>query len=168
MKNRNVGFLIIAVAILIGFIIFSFNNAMTNIVNTSCVHGPSCPMWGTIEFQTSLSIGVMIFVVLIGIYLIFFGKEEKIVTRIRIVRQQIEPKKITKDNYQNIMKDLNKDEKTVLENIINSEGSAFQSELIEKTGFSKVKISRLLDRLEGRGIVEKRRRGMSNMVVLKV
>jgi len=77
MKNRIVGIIIICIAALMGFIIFSFNRALTNIVNTACTHGPSCPMWGTIDFQTNISIGIMIFVVIIGLYLIFLAKKRK-------------------------------------------------------------------------------------------
>jgi len=39
--------------------------------------------------------------------------------------------------------------------------------LIEKTGFGKAKMTRIIDRLEGRCFVERKRRGMTNIVVLK-
>jgi len=167
MKNRIVGFLIIGIALLIGFIIFAFNRALTSIVNTACSHGPSCPMWGTIDFQTNISIGIMAFVFVIGLYLIFFGKEEKIITEIKTVKEQIKPKRITKDNYKKVIRDLSKDEKLVLEKIIEAEGTIFQSDLVEKTALSKVKITRILDRLEGKNILERKRRGMTNVVILK-
>ncbi len=163
MNNRIVGFLIIGIAALIGFIIFSFNKALTNIVNTTCTHGPTCPMWGTIDFQTNVSIGIMIFVASIGLYLILFGKEEKL----DAINNQTEPKKITKENYQQVLSKLNKDEKLILEKIIEAQGAIFQSELVEKTNFSKAKVTRILDRLEVMGIIERRRRGMTNLVILK-
>ncbi len=166
MRNRIVGFFILGIAALIGFIIFSFNTAMTNIVNTSCSHGTSCPMWGTISFQTNISIVIMAFIVIIGLYMIFFGREEKIVTKIKTIKPQIEAK-ITKGNYQKIMSNLNKDEKIVLKNIIEAEGSIFQSDLVDKTGLNKVKITRVLDKLEGKGLIERKRRGMRNAVILK-
>ena len=162
MRNRIVGFLIIFVALLMGFIIFSFNKAMTEIVNTSCEHGPSCPMWGTIDFQTNVSIAIMSFVIIIGIYLIFFGKEEK-----SISKEEIKISSVSKEAYEEIMKTLNDEEKTVLENIIEANGTIFQSDLTEKTNFNKVKVTRVLDKLEGRGIIERRRRGMTNVVILK-
>ena len=62
---------------------------------------------------------------------------------------------------------LNSEEKKVMETIIHAEGSIFQSELAEKTGFDKVKITRILDKLEGRQIIERKRRGMTNVVILK-
>jgi uncharacterized membrane protein len=167
MKNRIVGILIIAIAALIGFIIFSFNMALTNIINTSCSHGPSCPMWGTINFQTNLSIGIMAFVVLIGLYLIFFGEEERIVTKVRRIKEQLQPKKITEGNYKKIMSELSSDEKLILKKIIEAEGAVLQSDLAEKTNFNKVKVTRILDRLEGKQLIERKRRGMTNVVMLK-
>lgn len=167
MRNRVVGILIIGIAVLIGFIIFSFNQAMTSIVNASCSHGSSCPMWGTIDFQTNVSIGIMVFVIVIGIYLIFFGEEEKIITKIKTIKPQIEPKKITKGNYQKVMSTLSQDERLVLQKTIESQGTIFQSELVDKTKFTKVKVTRILDKLEGRGLVERKRRGMTNVIILK-
>lgn len=167
MKNRIVGILVIGIALLIGFIIFSFNQAMTTIVSTSCSHGSECPMWGTIEFQTSLSIAIMVIIIIIGLYLIFFGKEEIRITKFKTLKQQIEPKKITKENYQKVMSTLDKDEKIVLEKIINSQGTIFQSDLVDSTKFTKVRITRILDKLEGRGLIERRRRGMTNVIILK-
>jgi uncharacterized membrane protein len=167
MRNRVVGFLVIGIALLIGFIIFAFNQAMTTIVNTSCSHGTSCPMWGTIEFQTNMSLAIMVFVIAIGLYLVFFGQEDKIITKFKTIKQQIEPKKITKENYRKVMESLDSDERAVLEKIINSKGTIFQSDLVNNDRFNKVKVTRILDRLEGRGLVERRRRGMTNVIVLK-
>ncbi|MDP2906564.1 MAG: MarR family transcriptional regulator [Nanoarchaeota archaeon] len=170
MRNRIVGIMVIGIALLIGFIIFSFNRALTSIVNETCTHGETCAMWGTIDFQTNIGIGIMAFIILVGIYLVFFGREEKIITKIRMIKPQVgqvEPKKITKENYKDVMKDLDDDEKSVFEKIIESEGSIFQSELVEKTSMPKVKITRVLDKLEGKGLIERKRRGMTNIVILK-
>ena len=108
----------------------------------------------------------MVFVGFIGLYFIFFSKEE-IVTKIKTVKQQIEPKKITKQNYQKIMSDLSDDEKLIFEKILEAEGTIFQSDLVDKSNLAKVKVTRLLDRLEGKGLIERKRRGMTNIVILK-
>lgn len=167
MKNRFVGIIIIGIAILIGFIIFSFNSAMTSIVNTSCSHGPTCPMWGTINFQTDLSLGIMAVVAIIGLYLIFFGYEERVITKVKKIREQIDPKKLSKDNYSKAMQGMEADERTVFNHVLDSQGAILQSDLISKTGFTKVKVSRILDKLEVSQLIERRRRGMTNIVVLK-
>jgi uncharacterized membrane protein len=150
-----------------GFIIFSFNRALTDIVGTACGHGPECPMWGTINFQTNVSIAVTGFVILIGIYLVFFSKEEKVVVRVRKIKEKIEPKRITKENYRKVLDELAGDEKTIFEKIIDAKGTVFQSDLVSNTKFNKVKVTRILDKLEGRGLIERKRRGMSNVVILK-
>ena len=162
MRNRVVGFLIIFVALLMGFIIYAFNRAMTEIVNASCEHGETCPMWGTIDFQTNVSIAIMSFVIIIGLYLIFFGKEEK-----KSSDEEIQGASIKKENYAEVMKTLTDEEKTVFESIIDSNGTIFQSDLTDKTNFNKVKVTRILDKLEGRGLIERRRRGMTNVVIIK-
>ncbi|MFH0978616.1 MAG: MarR family transcriptional regulator [Candidatus Woesearchaeota archaeon] len=167
MKNRAVGFLVVGIAILIAVIIFAFNRALNKIVNTSCSHGPTCPMWGTIDFQTYVSLGVMGFVLIVGLYLIFFGKEERLVTKIIKVKEQIQPRKVSRPHYQKVLADLPHNEKSVMGLVIDSEGSIMQSDLVEKSKLSKVNVTRVLDRLEGRGLIERKRRGMTNVVILK-
>lgn len=167
MRNKIVGLMVIGISLLVGFIISSFNSALADIVNESCTHGPACPMWGTIKFQTSISIGIMAFLLLSGIYLVFFSREEKIITRIRSVPQQIKPKKITKEAYTKILGRLDEDEKRILGLLIDAQGSAYQSDIVGKSGFSKVKVTRSLDKMEGEGLVERKRRGMTNIVVLR-
>jgi len=127
-------------------------------------------MWGTIEFQTNLSITITVVVLLIGLYLVFFGEEQKIITKIKMFKPpaaQVEPEKISVDNYRKVLSDLNADERAILEKVIEAQGTLFQSELVDKTGFTKVKVTRILDSLEGRGLIERRRRGMTNVVILK-
>lgn len=66
-----------------------------------------------------------------------------------------------------VLEKLSIEEKTVYDAVGKTEGSAYQSDLIKTTGFSKVRMTRILDRLESKGIVERKRRGMTNIVVLK-
>ncbi|MEI8363967.1 MAG: MarR family transcriptional regulator [archaeon] len=168
MKNKIVGILIIIMALLIGGIIYLFNHAMTKIVNESCSHGASCTMWDTINFETNISIGIMALVVLIGLYLIFFGKEEKIITKIEIkrIKEKVHDQKPKKD-YNKVLSELASDERQVFEKIIASNGSIYQSDLLSKTGFTKVKVSRILDKLEFKELIERKRRGMTNIIILK-
>ncbi|MDP2666675.1 MAG: hypothetical protein Q8P05_04215 [Candidatus Diapherotrites archaeon] len=62
---------------------------------------------------------------------------------------------------------LEGDEKGVWEKMVEANGSLFQSDLTRTTGFSKVKLSRILDKLESKGAIERKRRGMANLVVAK-
>ena len=160
MKNKNVGYLIIGIAVVIGIIILIFNMGLKDIVGETCSHGPTCTMYDTIEVQTWISLAIAGLVLVIGLFLIFSKEEVKIVTKTRKVHVEKKRKKI---DYSK----LAKDEKVLVKLIEGADGTIFQSELVEKTEFSKVKVSRILDKLEGRGLIERKRRGMTNVVVLK-
>ena len=62
---------------------------------------------------------------------------------------------------------LDEDEQAVLEVVNAGGGSAYQSDVVKETGYSKVKVSRVLDKLEQKNILERKRRGMTNLVVRK-
>jgi uncharacterized membrane protein len=144
MRNRNVGLIVIGIVVLIGFLVYSFNTALTGIVNTSCSHGPSCPMWGDINFQTDVGIALMAVLFIVGAYLV-----------------------LTDRGATQAKAKLLPDEKKVYDAIASAGGTIFQSELTEKTGFTKVQLTRLLDRLEGKGVATRMRRGMTNVVILR-
>jgi len=69
--------------------------------------------------------------------------------------------------YERVLPTLKDDEQKVFRAVLDSEGIIAQSELDDLTGVSKSNVSRALDLLESRGYVERRRRGMGNIVVLK-
>ena len=61
----------------------------------------------------------------------------------------------------------NPDEQKIVSLIIEEGGTIFQSQLVDRSGYSKSKVSLILDRLEAKKIVERKRHGMSNAVILK-
>ena len=62
---------------------------------------------------------------------------------------------------------MNPDEKRIVSLIIDEGGTIFQSQLVDRSGYSKSKVSLILDRLEAKRILERKRHGMSNAIVLK-
>jgi len=60
---------------------------------------------------------------------------------------------------------LSADERKVL-SILNSEGGILQSELPVKSGFSKVKVHRILKKLEGMNMIKRSRFGITNKVFI--
>lgn len=166
MENKYVGYLVVALGLVIGAITFMFNKALTDIVNASCSHGSSCTMWDIINFQTGVSIVLMVVIIAIGLYLVFFGKDIKIVEKIVRKIVKVKEEKPKKD-YTKLMEELNDEESAVLQKVIDAKGTMFQSQIVDELGFPKAKITRIIDKLEGRGLVERRRRGMTNVVILK-
>jgi len=72
-----------------------------------------------------------------------------------------------KGRWEKISKTLKDDERKIYKAILDSDGLINQSEIAEKTGLSKSNVSRSLDLLESKGLVERKRRGMGNIVLLK-
>lgn len=165
MKNKQTGFLIIGIAVVIAIIVFLFNNAMTNIVNTSCAHGSSCTMYGEIKTQTYVSGAIIAVIAIIGLVLVFSKESEKIIfKKMKTIREaELKPKKFSKKSLDG----LNDDEKKIVNLLLENKGSVFQSELVKKTGMNKVKVTRTLDSLEAVELIERKRRGMTNIVLLK-
>ncbi len=61
---------------------------------------------------------------------------------------------------------LDGDERRLLRVIVEAHGAILQRDLVRITAFSDAKVSRLLDRLQERGLVVRERQGMTNRVRL--
>jgi uncharacterized membrane protein len=71
-------------------------------------------------------------------------------------------------NWDTLLERLtNPDEQKIVSLIIDEGGTIFQSLLVDRSGYSKSKVSLILDRLEAKKILERKRHGMSNAIVLK-
>jgi len=167
MKNKIAGFLVIGVAVLMGFMIYSYNSSLLSLATEACpVTGPACAHEQIAREQIKINVAILVFVVFIGLYLILFSKEERVVTKLLKVKEQLGSKNISKQNYKKVLLGLHGDEKKLFESVIEAKGSIYQSVLVEKTGFSKVHVTRILDSLEGKDLIERKRRGMTNIIVL--
>jgi len=62
---------------------------------------------------------------------------------------------------------LDEDEHKIYDLLKLHDGSMYQSDLIKETEYSKVKITRILDKLEGKKVIDRKRRGMTNIIILK-
>ena len=160
MENKYVGFVTLGISAIILFIVFLFQNAMKKIVSASCTmdeQGAACPMYDAITQQTYLAIAIVGILVIVGFIFIFTKPKEKIV--IKKIKEKIQKRKID-------LTDFSSDEKDVF-NLIQENKTIFQADLIEKTEFTKAKMTRILDKLEGNNLIERKRRGLTNVVVLR-
>ncbi len=161
MENKNVGWILLGVSVLIIILIFLFNSALTAAVKSSCSlqHGntQSCEMFDSVTYQTYFALSIVGVLIIISLILIFSKPREKIIVK-KIKEKKIE-KKIDLSSF--------RPEERQIYNLVKENNAIFQADLIEKTGFSKARMTRIVDKLEGRGLVERKRRGMTNVVVLK-
>lgn len=163
MKNRNVGFLIAGISVLIIIIILIFNQGMTSIVNQTCSHGPSCTMYGTIKTQTYLSLAIAGLVLIIGLFFIFSKENEKVIVKRVKPLAELAPKRFNKESLEG----LNNEEKIIMNLLLENKGNMLQSDIVKSTNLNKVKVTRILDSLEAQGLIERKRRGMTNIVMIR-
>lgn len=157
MENKHVGFIVIGIAVIMVFIIFLFQNALSQIVSATCsMESNNCPMNDSINQQTYLALGIVGILLVLGFVMIFNKPKEKIVIK------TIKERKKRLD-----LSGLDAKEKKVIDILEKENGTIFQADLMEKLDSGKVGITRLLDKLESKQIIERKRRGMNNIVVLK-
>ena len=161
MENKYAGYMLLGISIFIIILILLFNSTIRSFVDETCSleHGLSCPMYEAISKQTYLALSVTGLLVIVSFILIFSKPQKEVVIQTKTIEKKV-PKKVFD------VSELKEDEKQIFE-LIKENKAVFQADLIEKTGFGKAKMTRIIDRLEGKGFVERKRRGMTNVVVLK-
>ena len=73
----------------------------------------------------------------------------------------------TRETYL-VLRLLSGDERTMYKAIMDAGGSALQKDLIKTTRMSNAKVSRVLDRLDEKGVITKKRHGSTNMVKISL
>jgi len=158
MENKNVGWILIGIAVLMVIIIFVFNSALRDVVKSSCsMEETICPMYKTISQQTYLALAITGVLVLFGVILLFTKPSERIIVK-KVIEKPI--KKVVD------LSSFRPEDKIIFKKI-QEKGTVFQADLGEESGFGKAKITRIIDRLEGKGLIERVRRGKTNVVVMK-
>lgn len=76
--------------------------------------------------------------------------------------------KISKLQMNKVLKILPEKEMKIVKLLIEKGGELEQNKLVVLTGVNKVKMSRILMELEGRGVVEKKNMGNTKLIVLRV
>jgi uncharacterized membrane protein len=158
MENKFVGILIIGIGLIMASIVFLFNNLLRDNLSLTCSHGPTCEMYRGVAVQTWISYAIVAIIIIIGIVIMFSKPKERIIIQTRTIKE----KKKTIDKSK-----LDVKEKRVIELLEKENGTMFQADLMEKLEIGKVGITRLLDKLEAKQLIERKRRGMNNIVVLR-
>ncbi|MBT4376921.1 MarR family transcriptional regulator [archaeon] len=159
MENKKVGWLIIGIGIAMIAIVLIFNFSLKGIVDTTCDHGNECTMYNTMNTQLLLSITIVLVIFAIGLYIMFSKPEERTIEKTIIKKVKEKKKKLD-------LTGLNQNEKKVIE-LLQKDKAIFQADLKEKLEIGKVGLTRLLDKLEAKQFIERKRRGMNNIVVLR-
>ena len=76
--------------------------------------------------------------------------------------------KINRIQLEKVLKILPREERIVVKILLDNNNSIEQNKLVVLSGFSKVQISRILQKLKERDVVEKKNMGNTNLVILKI
>ncbi|MBI2675270.1 MAG: MarR family transcriptional regulator [Candidatus Aenigmarchaeota archaeon] len=153
------GHAIIILSLILLAVLYSLTSEIVNMgkeLHKNCPLPPGmCIFTRSIPVESALGLIAVLSLLFLGLNIIIQARRTKSVSL-------QSSRKLTK-----AAESLAGDEKLVFEAIAADDGFAFQNELATKLGMSKVRITRALDKLEGRGLIERKRRGITNAVILK-
>lgn len=150
-NNRKLGIILVVISLIIGIIFLYYISSLTQKAeDIGCFNNQGCIVIERGLSFSHIAVGVFSFILALGFYLLFFNKD-------RFIEQK---------DYD--ISKLNKEEKRVFSFIKeNREKGIYQSGIVENFNFPKSKVTRILDRLEANHLIERKRRGMTNIIVLK-
>src|SRR3989338_4417144 len=128
--NKKIGVIISVISIMLLFILASFSIKIAKSEAVACIHpgGGQCPITAHIPPLSYLGAALLIVIFILGIQLM---RKAEVGEKIR---------KESAEKAEAVAKALKGDEKKAYEMIIDSQGAIFQSELVEKMGYSKVRV----------------------------
>ena len=117
---------------------------------------------GLYTYTDMLTVSLSMLFVGVGVSYLLFSTRE---IPIQPVGQTLLDERRT--GWEALSKTLKEDEARIYQAILDAGGVMNQGDIGGKVGLSKTTVSRTLELLESRGLIEKRRRGMGNVILLK-
>ncbi len=160
MDMRRAGIILIAVGVAILGLTYLFKLQEDKHLEQVSIETGTCFIDGECVYEerdfTLYIIGGLLgaFILSFGVYFIFL-KHTGNAAGTSVTRTEIDTSQLTDEELK------------VYHYLKEHKGSAYQSELARDLELTKVKVTRILDRLEGFGVLERKRRGMTNIVILR-
>ena len=169
MDNKKLGWILIVICVVLGFLVFMFNSALSEHAEGSCeceamISGGTCPMDTGIPWQTYLGIILIAGLAALGIYLVFFERSQ---TAIITALEDHKKEQDSEEKFKLLLKGLDADEKKTVKAVKEQDGIT-QHTLRLRTDLHKSKLSIVLDRLEKKGLVKRVTKGKTKQVFLKI
>jgi len=164
MENQKLGILLITIAVLVTFLIFAYNNQLTDQAELlGCFPDDNClPIQKTLTL-THFAIGIIAFILALGFFLLFFNKTEQ-----RILRrlEQEHNKTLDNEKFKYILMGLDSFEQEVIQAVKEQDGIT-QNTLKLRVNMSKAKLSQVLKDLENKNLIKKVEQGKTSAIHLK-
>ena len=161
-ENRTMMGVVIALLVLFAVAIFFYNRTLNDLASGMCTDSAAtCPHEKVVEVQNVIIAVLMLVILVLATWIFLQMKKSPQAEKAGSDKPaRAQQRKVN-------ISELDTDEKRIISLLQERQGSVFQSDVIKLTGFSKVKVSRILDRMEHNGLIERKRRGMANLVVLR-
>ncbi|HLB72101.1 MAG: hypothetical protein OIN88_12975 [Candidatus Methanoperedens sp.] len=159
------GVLVSAIVLIISVLLLIDRLLATGPVQLILEDGRAVPIEGASYFSLNEVLFFIITAWLGGmsfLYIVLFSKEKETPE----IKKDIEAVPENKSTAMLASTLLDGDEKLLFQKIVDGD-MILQRELVQVTGFSEPKVSRLLDKLERRGLIIRQRDGMGNRVLIK-
>lgn len=168
MDNKTLGILLITACILLGGLIYSFEQRLNNQADAACgcaaLESGFCPHENQTSSTTYAGIVIISAVAALGMYLIFFEKSQKEIVSALGKQKEI---KVKEEKFDILLKGLTEDEKKVIKAVKNQDGITQQT-LRLRSGLHKSKLSIVLDGLEKKDLISRKAKGKTKQVFLKI
>ncbi|MCH8003245.1 MAG: hypothetical protein IH934_01330 [Nanoarchaeota archaeon] len=169
METKKLGFLIVGMSIILGFIMFSYMNQL-NLQGQQLQCNPTkeCQQVNSLLGTSHIAVGVLSFIFALGFYLLFFNKSEVDVSKYNDALEKIQEEKMQKtdeDKFNLLLRPLDGNERKVLMSVKEQEGVT-QSTLKYRTNLSKAKVSQILMDFEKKNLVARKAKGKTYEVFL--
>ena len=176
METKKLGFLIIGISLVMGFIIFNFMNTLNlQSHEIQCNPTQECQQINSVLGVSHIAIGLLAFIFALGFYLLFFNKDEKIIlekyheelekNNINYNKNLINNQDTNNNKFSMMLKPLDDNERKILVAIKEQEGIT-QATLRYRADLSKATVSQILTDFEKKNLIERKSKGKTYSVFL--
>ena len=148
-KRTGIAIIVFSAALFIAILLESLAYQAVNIiVHTGCnLPDGVCPASALLPYESYIPLIISVLLGIFGTYMIHSSRQPAI-------RAKPAPSGMA-------------DDESMVYSLLAKSGAMLQSDLVQKSGIQKVRMTRILDKLEAKQLVERQRRGMTNLVKLK-
>ena len=168
METKKLGFLIVGMSIVLGFIMFSYMNQLAlQGQQLRCNPTQECKQINSLFGLSHITVGFLSFIFALGFYLLFFDRSaQEVLQEDEAAQKAIEEKaRIKSSKFGLLLRPLDDNEKRVLIALKEQNGIT-QATLRYRANLSKAKISQVLTDFEKKNLISRKAKGKTYQVFL--
>lgn len=169
METKKLGFLIIGMSVVLGFIMFSYMGKL-NVQGQqlSCNPTNECRQVSSLLGLSHIAVGFLSFIFALGFFLLFFNKSENGMSKEEDILKKINEEKTQRaveDKFSLLLRPLDENERKILISVKEQDGIT-QSTLKYRANLSKAKVSQILTDFEKKDLIARKAKGKTYEVFL--